>query len=122
MNTATLDTATKTELRILCKSAAIKNYGKMSNDQMRAALKAHADNKPEPTTKKTKKRASASMRGDQPSIREWLAEQFKTKGSLPVADAIAHAEKTERSKVTVYRMSAVLGYRAEKGVFVPAQS
>ena len=62
------------------------------------------------------------MRGDQPSIREWLAEQLNKKGSLPVAEAIAHAERSGRSKVTMYRMSAVLGYRAEKGVFVPAQS
>lgn len=121
MTTANLETATKQELRILCKSAAIKNYGKMSNDQMRAALKAHAESKTEPTAKKPKKGAPAAKRGDQQSIREWLAEKLK-KGPLPVADAIAYAEKTKRSKVTIYRMAAVCGARAEKGVFVPAQS
>ncbi len=121
MTNATLDTATKAELRILCKSAGVKGYDKLSNEGMRAALKAHTESKTEPTTKKPKKRASAATRGDQPSIREWLAEQLK-KGPLPVADAVAYAEKTKRSKVTIYRMAAVCGARAEKGVFVPTQS
>lgn len=70
-------------------------------------------------TKKSgaKKSAPATRGSEQPSIREWLAEQLK-KGPLPIADAIAYAEKTKRSKVTVYRMAAVCGARAEKGVFV----
>lgn len=113
MTTAKLDTATKQELRILCKSNGIKGYGKMSNEQMRAALKAHAKPAAE------KKRAPAAKRAEQPSIKEWLAEQLK-KGPLPIADAIAYAERTKRSKVTVYRMAAACGARAEKGIFVPA--
>src|SRR5687768_1543455 len=38
---STLDTATKTELRILCKAQGVKGYGSMNNDQMREALKEH---------------------------------------------------------------------------------
>lgn len=58
----------------------------------------------------------AKREGEQPSIKDWLAEQFK-KGSLPIADALAYAASTGRSKVTVYRMAATLGAKAKKGVF-----
>lgn len=124
MTTATVDNASKTELRILCKSAGIKGYGNMNNDQMRAALTTHAGNKQnqEPAAaKKPEPKAGAPVarRGGEPSIRKWLAEQFKKKGSVPVADAIAYADRTGRSKVTVYRMAAACGHRAQKGVFVP---
>jgi hypothetical protein len=47
--TASLDTATKAELRILCKAAGIA-YGKLDNAGMRAALKAHAGDAPERLT------------------------------------------------------------------------
>lgn len=142
MTSASIDKATKQDLRILCKSNGIKGWGKMSNDQMRAALKAQLprgngdesaavefyreeEQKARATKKSAAKKSSpkkgtpAARRDGQPSIREWLAERLK-KGPLPIADAIAYAEKTKRSKVTVYRMAAACGARAEKGVFVPA--
>ncbi len=46
MNTPILDTASKLELRALAKSAGIRGYGNMTNDQMRAALRAHAAKAP----------------------------------------------------------------------------
>jgi hypothetical protein len=40
-NMSKFDTMGKVELRQACKEAGIKNYGKMNNDGMRAALKTH---------------------------------------------------------------------------------
>lgn len=122
MTTPNLDTATKTELRILCKAAGIA-YGKLDNAGMRAALKAHAARSDEPRNPVSKKAAqlraakAASKESGEPSIREWLEARL-AKGELKVADALAFAEQTQRSKVTVYRQARELGYSARKGSFV----
>ena len=146
MTTATLDSATKQELRILCKAAGIA-YGKLDNAGMRAALKAHAsapdrltdvvpvkpvDTQPVPVTddgdkpirparKGAKKPRAKAAKSDAPSIREWLEARL-LKGELKVEDALAYAEKSGRSKVTVYRQARELSYAARKGVFVKVRS
>lgn len=44
--TINLDTATKTELRALCKTEGVKGYGKLTSDSMRAALRALIETDP----------------------------------------------------------------------------
>lgn len=131
MSTPTLDTATKTELRILCKAAGIKGYGAMDNAKMRAALKAAArknlDSDPgmpdaataridKAVAKSGSKKARKKQTGDQPSVRQWLETRL-AKGELSVADAKAFVESTGRSAVTMYRQAKELGYGVRKAVF-----
>jgi hypothetical protein len=142
--TASLETAGKVELRLLCKSNGVKGYGNMTTEQMRSALRAHAperltdtvpvkpvDVQPLPVTddghtpiraaRQPKKSApKKSTKSDAPSIREWLEARL-AKGELKVEDALAYAEKSGRSKVTVYRQARELGYSARKGEFVKAK-
>jgi hypothetical protein len=136
MTTASLDTATKAELRILCKSAGVRGYGKMTCDQMRGALRAHsaperltnsipvkvvAKNPASQSAARVRAKKAASKSTGEPSIREWLETQL-AKGELKVADALAFAEKSGRSKVTVYRQARELSYAARKGIFVKVRS
>lgn len=52
-----LDAAKKDELRSLCKKHGVKGYGKLSNDQMRAALRAMIETDPSYQTTGPKKAA-----------------------------------------------------------------
>jgi hypothetical protein len=65
------------------------------------------------------KSKTAAKKPPAQSVREWLVARLK-KGALPVADALAYAERTGRSPVTVYRMARVAGARAKDGQFVSA--
>lgn len=56
-----LDTAKKDELRSLCKAHGVKGYGKLSNDGMRAALRALIETDPNYQTAVTKKDAPAPV-------------------------------------------------------------
>lgn len=68
---------------------------------------------------KAKSKKPAAKKQPAQSVREWLVARLK-KGALPVADALAYAERTGRSSVTVYRMARVAGARAKDGQFVSA--
>lgn len=56
-NTINVDTAKKDELRSLCKEHGVKGYGKLSNDGMRAALRALIETDPNYATTGPKKDA-----------------------------------------------------------------
>lgn len=124
-----LEAMTKDQLRNACREAGIKGWGKLNNSGMRkalAALERFTDTPPvkklgrnldsDPGTpdaatearidktvakSKASKKIAKKSASDQPSIRAWL-EQRLAKGELKVADALAFAEQTKRSKVTVY--------------------
>src|SRR5262245_57091912 len=107
-------TLTKPQLRASCKEARVKNWGAMSNEKMRRALKARDRAQEErPTTANTvadgevpakvkraaKKAADAAARagkGGKMSVRDWIAQRL-AKGKLSLADAVAYAESSGRS-------------------------
>jgi hypothetical protein len=75
--------------------------------------------RPASSKKKAAKKPHAmkAAKSDAPSIRESLEARL-AKGELKVEDALAYAEKSGRSAVTVYRQARELSYSARKGVFV----
>lgn len=138
MDIQTIEKSGFNALRKLCRENGVK-YGNATTPQMRAMLKAKAAGEPVPAPPKSKaagerkprgKAAKPAKPGKAPkgkakgapkgtrdgSLRQWLADKA-ARGSFPVHDAIAYAESTGRSAVTVRRQASELGIRAKKGIF-----
>lgn len=79
-----LDSAKKDELRNLCKKHGVKGYGKLSNDQMRGALRALIETDPNYQTTGPKKGAP---------------EPMVTAPAPPVLTAMTTATREERNGV-----------------------
>jgi hypothetical protein len=147
--TASLETAGKVELRLLCKSNGVKGYGNMTTEQMRAALRGHAPERltdavpvtkvdallpvtddghtPIRAARKAKRKAPKKATGklsDKPSVKEWLQAQLDKHGEVKVDASKKWVTDSGRSLVTLYRQAQECGARLDRkaGVWRRAKS
>jgi hypothetical protein len=131
----------KTALRSLCRNHGIKNYGNMTNAEMRAALaalEADADDSledavgdatpaageapPAELQPVATPAAPAKAKPARPraavSVKAWIAEQLAA-GPLTVKAVMEFVASTGRSSITAHRQIRELRMRCVKGMVVP---
>src|SRR5262245_44970410 len=113
------DELNKSALRALCRTHGVKNYGKLSNDDMRkalAALERFTDTPPikkvdTPAAKKPGRKLASDAT---PSVKAWLQDQIDEHGEVAVEKAKEYVASSGRSSVTLYRQAGELKLKLDR--------